>query len=234
MSASRNNCSDVVGVVWSMAWMKVESLDPRYKSSITAASTTLGMRLLIVWNILRNDRRVSSFWRLMDLRSHGCADLSERDWKFAINSDWSHPNRRCNIEVGVGATTTSPAPGNGQVRRHDVLHCPSSPSDSRIDGQPASRVLLRLVLVDVGDLEVGRPLNGPETGSKRGNSARILLPVMEPPKVFGPPTVVLVLRTLDNPADANNHLTSSIQYLHYSAQERFTRHADITSHRRKE
>jgi hypothetical protein len=34
---------------------------------------------------LRNDRRVSLFWRLMDLRSHGCASLSERDWKFAIN-----------------------------------------------------------------------------------------------------------------------------------------------------
>jgi hypothetical protein len=52
--------------------------------------------------------------------------------------------------------------------------------------------------------------------------------VTEPPKVLGPPTFVLVLRTLDNPADAHNHLTSSVLYLHHSAQERFTRHADIT------
>jgi hypothetical protein len=57
--------------------------------------------------------------------------------------------------------------------------------------------------------------------------------VTEPPKVLGPPTVVLVLRTLDNLVDANNHSTSSVLYLH-SAQERFTRHADITSRRRKE
>jgi hypothetical protein len=34
--------------------------------------------------------------------------------------------------------------------------------------------------------------------------------VTEPPKVLGPPTVVLVLRTLDNPVDAHNHSTSSI------------------------
>jgi hypothetical protein len=58
--------------------------------------------------------------------------------------------------------------------------------------------------------------------------------VTEPPKVLGPPTVVLVLRTLDNPVDAHNHLTSLVLYLHHSVQERFTRHADITSHRRKE
>jgi hypothetical protein len=32
----------------------------------------------------------------------------------------------------------------------------------------------------------------------------------EPPKVLGPPIVVLVLRTLDNPIDAHNHLTSSV------------------------
>jgi hypothetical protein len=57
--------------------------------------------------------------------------------------------------------------------------------------------------------------------------------VTEPPKVLGPPTVVLILRNLDNPVDAHNHLTSSVLYLHHSAQERFTRHTDITSHRRK-
>jgi hypothetical protein len=37
-----------------------------------------------------------------------------------------------------------------------------------------------------------------------------ILAVTEPPKVLGPPTVVLVLRTLDNPVDAHNHLTSSV------------------------
>jgi hypothetical protein len=34
--------------------------------------------------------------------------------------------------------------------------------------------------------------------------------VMEPPKVLGPPTNVLVLRTSDNHVDAHNHLTSSV------------------------
>jgi hypothetical protein len=34
--------------------------------------------------------------------------------------------------------------------------------------------------------------------------------VMEPPKSLGPPTVVLVQWTLDNPVDAPNHLTSSV------------------------
>jgi hypothetical protein len=34
--------------------------------------------------------------------------------------------------------------------------------------------------------------------------------VTEPPKVLVPSTVVLVLRTLDNPVDALNHSTSSI------------------------
>jgi hypothetical protein len=34
--------------------------------------------------------------------------------------------------------------------------------------------------------------------------------VMEPPKSLGPPTVVLVQRTLDNPVDAHNHSISSI------------------------
>jgi hypothetical protein len=34
--------------------------------------------------------------------------------------------------------------------------------------------------------------------------------VTEPPKVLGPPIVVLVLRTLDNPVDAHNHSTSSV------------------------
>jgi hypothetical protein len=34
--------------------------------------------------------------------------------------------------------------------------------------------------------------------------------VIEPPRLLGPPTVVLVHRTSDNPADAPNHLTSSV------------------------
>jgi hypothetical protein len=34
--------------------------------------------------------------------------------------------------------------------------------------------------------------------------------VTEPPKLLGPPTVVLIQRTLDNPVDAPDHLTSSV------------------------
>jgi hypothetical protein len=34
--------------------------------------------------------------------------------------------------------------------------------------------------------------------------------VTEPPKVLGPPTVVFVLRTLDNTVDAHNYSTSSV------------------------
>jgi hypothetical protein len=37
--------------------------------------------------------------------------------------------------------------------------------------------------------------------------------VIEPPKSLGPPTVVLVHRTSDNPVDAPNHLTSSVSEL---------------------
>jgi hypothetical protein len=58
--------------------------------------------------------------------------------------------------------------------------------------------------------------------------------VTEPPKLLGPPTVVLVQRTLDNPVDAHNHSTSSVLYPHFLGQEHFTRHSDITSHQRKE
>jgi hypothetical protein len=49
---------------------------------------------------------------------------------------------------------------NGQVRRHDILRRPSGSGGSRVDSQPAAWVLLRLVLVDIGDLEDGRPLDG--------------------------------------------------------------------------
>jgi hypothetical protein len=37
-----------------------------------------------------------------------------------------------------------------------------------------------------------------------------ILAVTEPPESLGPPTVVLVQWTLDNPVDAHNHLTSSV------------------------
>jgi hypothetical protein len=38
----------------------------------------------------------------------------------------------------------------------------------------------------------------------------MLLVVTEPPKSLGPPTVVFVQRTSDNPAGAPDHLTSSV------------------------
>jgi hypothetical protein len=57
--------------------------------------------------------------------------------------------------------------------------------------------------------------------------------VTEPPKLLGPPTAVLVQRTLDNHVDAHNYSTSSVS-ISFLAQERFTRHADITTHRRNE
>jgi hypothetical protein len=37
-----------------------------------------------------------------------------------------------------------------------------------------------------------------------------MLSVAEPPKSLGPPTVVLVQRTSDNPVEAPDHLTSSV------------------------
>ena len=37
-----------------------------------------------------------------------------------------------------------------------------------------------------------------------------ILAMIEPPKSLGPPTVVLVQQTSDNPAGAPNHLTSSV------------------------
>jgi hypothetical protein len=58
--------------------------------------------------------------------------------------------------------------------------------------------------------------------------------VTEPPKTLGPPIVVLVKRTSDNPAGAPDHLTSLVSCIPYLSQERFTRHVDITIHRRYE
>jgi hypothetical protein len=55
--------------------------------------------------------------------------------------------------------------------------------------------------------------------------------VTEPPKSLGPPAVVLIQRTSDNPAGAPDHLTSSVsEFLTFPRA--FTHHADITNHRR--
>jgi hypothetical protein len=58
--------------------------------------------------------------------------------------------------------------------------------------------------------------------------------VTEPPKSLGPPTVVLAQRTSDNPASAPESLDKFGICIPYLSQERFTRHADITKHRRYE
>jgi hypothetical protein len=54
-----------------------------------------------------------------------------------------------------------------QVCGHHIFGCPSSSGGGGVDGQPASRILLRLVFVDVGDFEVRGPLNGLEAWSER-------------------------------------------------------------------
>jgi hypothetical protein len=53
--------------------------------------------------------------------------------------------------------------------------------------------------------------------------------VTEPPKSLGPPTVVLVQRTSDNPVGAPESLDKFGICFSYLSQEHFTRHADITS-----
>jgi hypothetical protein len=58
--------------------------------------------------------------------------------------------------------------------------------------------------------------------------------VTEPPKSLGPPTVVLVQRTSDNPAGVPESLDKFDICFPYLSQERFTRHADIITHRRYE
>jgi hypothetical protein len=67
---------------------------------------------------------------------------------------------------------------NRQVRGHHIFGCPSGSGGSGVDGQPASRILLGFIFVNVGDLEVREPLNGPEAWSKRQYSTRILLSSM--------------------------------------------------------
>jgi hypothetical protein len=53
--------------------------------------------------------------------------------------------------------------------------------------------------------------------------------VTGPPKSLGSPIVVLVQRTSDNPAGAPESLDKFGICFSYLTQERFTRHADITS-----
>jgi hypothetical protein len=53
--------------------------------------------------------------------------------------------------------------------------------------------------------------------------------VTEPPKSLGPPTVVLVQRTSDNPAGAPESLDKFGICFSYFSQVRFTRHTYITS-----
>ena len=58
--------------------------------------------------------------------------------------------------------------------------------------------------------------------------------VTEPPKSLGPPIVVLVQWTSDNPVDVPELLDKfGICFSHF-CQERFTRHADIIIHWRYE
>jgi hypothetical protein len=67
---------------------------------------------------------------------------------------------------------------DGQVRGHHIFSCPSDSGIGGVDRQPGSWVLLRLVLVDVGDFEVRGALNGPETWSERRYFTCVLLSTM--------------------------------------------------------
>jgi hypothetical protein len=50
----------------------------------------------------------------------------------------------------------------------------------------------------------------PSKSARRATDQVLAEHVTEPPKSLGPPTVVLVHRTLDNPAGAPDHLTSLV------------------------
>jgi hypothetical protein len=59
-----------------------------------------------------------------------------------------------------------------------------------------------------------------------------VLSVTEPPKKLGPPIVVLVQQTSDNPVDVPESLDKFGICFSRLSQERFTRLVDITEHRR--
>jgi hypothetical protein len=57
-----------------------------------------------------------------------------------------------------------------------TLSCfPSSPGGGCVDIQRTPWVLLGLIFVDVGDFEIGRPLDGPEVRGERRDPTCILL-----------------------------------------------------------
>jgi hypothetical protein len=91
-----------------------------------------------------------------------------------------------------------------QVCGHHIFGCPNGSGDGGVDGQPASWILLRLVLVNVGDFEVRGPLNGPEAWSERRYSTRVLLSSM---MVFisGRGVVVVVPRPSPGCATSRSH-----------------------------
>jgi hypothetical protein len=80
-----------------------------------------------------------------------------------------------------------------QVCGHHVFDCPSGSGGGGVDSQPASRILLRLVLIDIGDFEVWGPLNGPKARSECRYSTCVLLSSMMMP-VLGRGVAVVVPR----------------------------------------
>jgi hypothetical protein len=101
---------------------------------------------------------------------------------------------------------------------------------------PGTRWRLRChrckVLIEVTPLDVLSVLSRPLQGDAGVLARTSAVDVTEPPKLLGPPTVVLVQRTSDNPVDAPELLEKFGICFSYLSQERFTRHADITDHRR--
>jgi hypothetical protein len=71
-------------------------------------------------------------------------------------------------------------------------------------------LLLLLLLLLLLPLLVLVPVTFTRNWTFSNKVTRLTTPVTEPPKVLGPPTIVLVLRTLDDRVDAHNHSTSSV------------------------
>jgi hypothetical protein len=84
------------------------------------------------------------------------------------------------------------------------LRLPQQLGGGGVDGQPASQILLRLVLGDVEDFEVRGPLNAPEAWSERRYSTCVLLSSMV---MFIPRrrVVVVVPRTSLGCATSRSH-----------------------------